>query len=138
VRTVGHTTLWHWKPLAGRQGKGATAEERTLIASILREKPSLKYPGVTDYYWLIVLRGMGTREGESKVAWANARDGEGQMMSVAADSAEAFQHKVEGGHAQGNGNNGPGATTLRIHLRTQTLTIVICSARAALYSPLAH
>ena len=44
-------------------------------------------------------------------------------MSVAVDSAEAFQHKVEGGRAQGNGNNGPGATTLRIPLPTQSLTV---------------
>jgi hypothetical protein len=106
-----------------REKTGASAEERTLIASILRETPSAKYPGVTDSYRLIVRCRMGTREGEIKVAWANAPAVEGQMMSVAVDSAEAFQHKVEGGRAQGNGNNGPGATVLRIPLPTQSLTV---------------
>jgi hypothetical protein len=106
-----------------RENTGASAADRTLVASILREKPSLKYPGVTDSYRLIVRCRMDTRQGEIKVAWANAPAGEGQMMSVAVDSAEAFQHKVEGGRAQGNGNNGPGATVLRIPLPTQSLTV---------------
>jgi hypothetical protein len=106
-----------------RENTGASAEERTLIASILREKPSTKYPGVTDSYRLIVRCRLSAREGEIKVAWANAAAGEGQMMSVAVDSADAFQHKVEGGRVQGNGNNGPGATTLRIPLPTQSLTV---------------
>jgi hypothetical protein len=95
----------------------------TSVASILREKPSVKYPGVTDSYRLIVRCRASTRAGEIKVAWANAPAGEGQMMSVAVDGAEAFQHKVEGGRAQGNGNNGPGATILKIPLPTQSLTV---------------
>ena len=45
------------------------------------------------------------------------------MMSVGVDSAATFQHKVEGGRAQGNGNGGPGATTLKIPLPTQSLTV---------------
>lgn len=44
-------------------------------------------------------------------------------MSVAVDSAAAFQHKVEGGRVQGNGNNGPGATVLNTPLPMQSLTI---------------
>ncbi len=106
-----------------REDAGTSAEDRTLVASILCEKPSLKYPGVTDSYRLIVRCRMDTRQGEIKVAWANAPAGEGQMMSVAVDSAEAFQHKVEGGRAQGNGNSGPGATVLRIPLPTRNLTV---------------
>lgn len=101
----------------------ASAEDTTLIASILREKPSVKYPGVTDSYRLIVRCRPSTREGEVKVAWANAPAGEGQMMSVAVDSAEAFQHKVDGGRAQGNGSGGPGATSLQIPLPAQSLTV---------------
>jgi hypothetical protein len=103
--------------------KGASAQDRTLIASILREKPSVKYAGATDSYRLIVSCRTGTREGEIKVAWANPPAGEGQMMSVAVDSATAFQHKVEGGRAQGNGNNGPGATVLKIPMPKQSLAI---------------
>jgi len=102
---------------------GTDAQDRTLIASILREKPSVKYRGVTDSYRLIVSCRVGTREGEIKVTWANAPAGEGQMMAVAVDSAATFQHKVEGGRAQGNGNDGPGATILKIPLPTQSLTI---------------
>jgi hypothetical protein len=78
---------------------------------------------VTDSYRLIVSCRLGTREGEIKVAWANAAPAEGQMMSVAVDSADAIQHKVEGGRAQGNGNNGPGATALKVPLPTQSLTV---------------
>jgi hypothetical protein len=44
-------------------------------------------------------------------------------MSVAVDSAAAFQHRVEGGRAHGNGNNGPGATILKMPLPTQSLTV---------------
>ena len=44
-------------------------------------------------------------------------------MSVAADGAAAFEHKVDGGRAQGNGNNGPGATILNMPLPAQTLTV---------------
>jgi hypothetical protein len=102
---------------------GTSPEDRTLIISILREKPSVKYEGVTDSYRLIVSCRLGTREGEIKVAWANAAPAEGQMMSVAVDRADAFQHKVEGGRAQGNGNNGPGATVLKVPLPTQSLTV---------------
>jgi hypothetical protein len=104
-------------------GQSAGAQDRTLIVSILREKPSVKHEGVTDSYRLIVSCRLGTREGEIKVAWANAAPAEGQMMSVAVDSADAFQHKVEGGRAQGNGNNGPGATVLKVPLPTQSLTV---------------
>jgi hypothetical protein len=105
------------------ENTGASTRDRALIASILREKPSAKYEGVTDSYRLIVSCRAGTREGEIKVTWANAPAGEGQMMSVAVDSAAAFQHKVEGGRAQGNGNNGPGATILKMPLPTQSLTV---------------
>jgi hypothetical protein len=42
---------------------------------------------------------------------------------VAVDNAPAFQHKVEGGRAQGNGSNGPGATILEMPLPTQSLTV---------------
>lgn len=102
---------------------GGSAQDRTLIASILREKPSVKRQGATDSYRLIVSCRAGAGEGEIKVAWADFPAGEGQMMSVAVDSAAAFQHKVEGGRAQGNGNNGPGATVLNIRLPMQSLTI---------------
>ncbi len=105
------------------ENTGAGAQDRTLIMSILREKPSVKYEGLTDSYRLIVSCRLGTREGEIKVAWANAAPAEGQMMSVAVDSADAIQHKVEGGRAQGNGNNGPGATALKVPLPTQSLTV---------------
>jgi len=105
------------------ENTGTSAQDRTLITSILREKPSAKNEGVTDSYRLIVSCRAGTREGEIKVAWANAPAGEGQMMSVAVDNAPAFQHKVEGGRAQGNGSNGPGATILKMPLPTQNLTI---------------
>ena len=98
-------------------------QDRTLTASILREKPSVKHEGATDSYRLIVSCRAGTREGEIKIAWANPPAGEGQMMSVAVDSTQAFQHKVEGGRAQGNGNNGPGATVLKMPLPAQSLTI---------------
>ena len=107
----------------GWENTGASVEERTLVASILREKPSVKYQGVTDSYRLIVRCRASTREGEMKVAWANAPAGEGQMMSVAVDGAEVLHHKVEGGRVQGNGNNGPGATVLKIPLPTQSLTV---------------
>jgi hypothetical protein len=105
------------------ENTGTRAQDGTLIISILREKPSVKYEGVTDSYRLIVSCRLGTREGEIKVAWANAAPAEGQMMSVAVDSADAFPHKVEGGRAQGNGNNGPGATVLKVPLPTQSLTV---------------
>jgi hypothetical protein len=107
----------------GWENTGGSTEKRTLVASILREKPSVKYPGVTDSYRLIVRCRASTREGEIKVAWANAPAAEGQMMSVAVDSAEALQHKVDGGRAQGNGNGGPGATVLTIPLPTRNLTV---------------
>jgi hypothetical protein len=105
------------------ENTGAKAQDRILVTSILREKPSVKYNGVTYSYRLIVSFRAATREGEIKVAWANAPAGEGQMMSVAVDSTAAFQHKVEGGRAQGNGNNGPGATTLKMPLPIQSLTV---------------
>ena len=105
------------------ENTGSSAQDRTLITSILREKPSVKYEGVTDSYRLIVSCRTGTREGEIKLAWANDPAGEGQMMSVAVDSAAAFQHRVEGGRAQGNGNNGPGATIIKVPLPTQSLTV---------------
>ncbi len=105
------------------ENTGASAQDRTLITSIVREKPSVKYEGVTDSYRLMVSCRLGTREGEIKVAWANAAPSEGQMMSVAVDSADAIQHKVEGGRAQGNGKGGPGATVLKVPLPTQSLTV---------------
>jgi hypothetical protein len=101
----------------------AGSQDRTLIASILREKPSVKHEGATDSYRLIVRCRPNTREGEIKIAWANPPAEEGQMMSVSIDSTQAFQHKVEGGRAQGNGNNGPGATVLKVALPLQSLTI---------------
>jgi hypothetical protein len=84
-----------------------------LVASIIARKPSEQYKGVTDLYRLIVRCSVGTWEGEIKVAWASAPAGEGQMMSVAVDNANALQHKVEGGRAQGKGSNRPGATVLK-------------------------
>ena len=96
---------------------------RTLIASILRETPSVQHEGATDSYRLIVRCRPDTRDGEIKIAWANPPAKEGQMMSVTIDSTPAFQHKVEGGRAQGNGNNGPGAMVLKIALPAQSLTI---------------
>jgi hypothetical protein len=102
---------------------GAGAQDRTPIASILREKPSVKREGSTDSYRLTVSCRTGTLEGEIKVAWADFAAGEGQMMPVAVDSAASFQHKVEGGRAQGNGNNGPGSTVLKISRPMQSLTI---------------
>jgi hypothetical protein len=105
------------------ENTGTSTQDRILITSILREKPSVKYEGVTDSYRLIISCRAGTREGEIKVTWANAPAGEGQMMSVAVDSAAAFQHKVEGGRAQGNRDNGPGSTKLKVPLPTQSLTV---------------
>jgi hypothetical protein len=105
------------------ENTSASGQDRTRVASIVREKPSVKYEGVTDSYRLIVSCRLGTREGEIKVAWANAAPSEGQMMSVAVDGADAVQHKVEGGRAQGNGNGGPGATALKVPLPTQSLTV---------------
>lgn len=105
------------------ENAGGNAQDRTLITSILREKASLKYEGVTDSYRLIVTCRVGTREGEIRVAWANGVPAEGQLMLVAADGAAAFEHKVDGGRAQGNGNNGPGATILNMPLPAQTLTV---------------
>lgn len=102
---------------------GAGAENRTLIASIVKEKPSVKREGATDSHRLIVSCRAGTGQGEIKVAWADFAPAEGQMMSVAVDGAAAFQHKIEGGRAQGNGSNGPGATVLKIPLPMQCLTI---------------
>jgi hypothetical protein len=102
---------------------GTSAQDRTLIASIVREKPSVKYEDVTDSYRLVITCRAGTREGEVKMTWANAPAAEGQMMLVAVDNAAAFQHRVEGGRAQGNGNNGPGATILKMPLPTQSLTV---------------
>jgi hypothetical protein len=97
--------------------------QRTLIASILREKPSVKLQGATDSYRLIVSCRPTTGKGEIKVTWADFPAAEGQMMSVSVDSAAAFQHKVDGSRAQGNGDNGPGATVLNIPLPMHTLTI---------------
>ena len=112
------------------ESTGTSAQDRTLIAAIVREMPSQKYPGVTDSYRLIVSCHLDARPktneirtGEIKIAWANPPATEGQLMSVTVDSANPFQHKVEGGRAQGNGNNGPGATVLKIPLPTQSLTI---------------
>lgn len=105
------------------ENAGGNAQDRTLITSILREKASLKYEGVTDSYRLIVTCRVGTREGEIRLAWANGVPAEGQLMLVAADGAAAFEHKVDGGRAQGNGNNGPGATILNMPLPAQTLTV---------------
>jgi hypothetical protein len=89
----------------------------------LREKPSVIQEGATDSYRLIVRCRPDTREGEIKIAWANPPAREGQMMAVTIDRTQAFQHKVEGGRAQGNGNNGPGATVLKVPLPLQSLTI---------------
>ncbi len=99
------------------------SQSKALIASIVREQPSVKHEGVTDSYRLIVRCRPDTREGEIKIAWANPPAGEGQMMSVTIDSTQVFQHKVEGGRAQGNGTNGPGATVLKVRLPVQSLTI---------------
>lgn len=112
---------YEWNIL--RENTDTITQDRTLSASILREKPSAKHEGVTDSYRLIVTCRAGRREGEIKVTWANAPAAEGQMMSVAVDSAAAFQHRVEGGRAQGNGNSGPGATILKVPLPTQSLRV---------------
>ncbi len=96
-----------------------------LIASILREKPAAppEPEGTTDSYQLIVTCRPADRVGDIKVAWANAAPREGQLMSVAVDSAPAVQYRIEGGRAQGNGNGGPGATVLKVPLPERTLTI---------------
>ncbi len=100
-------------------------KSRELIASILREKPAVapEPEGTTDSYRLIVTCRPADRVGEIKVAWANAAPKEGQIMSVAVDSAPAVQYRVEGGRAQGNGNGGPGATVLKVPLPRHALTI---------------
>jgi hypothetical protein len=103
--------------------EAANSQDRTLVASILREAPSVKFPGTTESYRLIVSCSTAARKGEIKVAWANPPATEGQIMSVSVDGAGAFQHKVDGGRAQGNGSNGPGATALKIPLPGRTLTI---------------
>jgi len=83
----------------------------------------VKRESSTDSYRLTVSCRVGTGQGEIKIAWADFPAGEGQMMSVTVDDGPAFQHKVDGGRAQGNGNSGPGATVLRTSLPLQTLTI---------------
>ena len=110
------------------QSKGAyewnvTHDNDANVASILREKPSMKREGSTDSYRLIVTCRASTGKGEIKVAWADFPATEAQIMSVAVDNAAAFQHKVDGSRAQGNGDNGPGATVLNIPLPIGTLTI---------------
>ncbi len=110
----------HWNV---RWENTASAQSRTLVASILREKPSVKLDGTTHSYRLVVSCQAENKDGEIKIAWANPPAVEGQMMSLAIDSAPAVQHKVDGGRAQGNGNNGPGATVLKIPLPMRNLEI---------------
>ena len=102
---------------------GTGAQDRALVASIVREKPSVKREGATDSYRLILRCRADNSQGEIKVAWADSAPAEGQLMSVSVDGAPAFQHKVDGGRAQGNGSNGPGATVLKIPLPARSLAI---------------
>ena len=113
---------WHdrWEDTPGN---GTGAQDRTLVATILRETPSVKFAGTTESYRLMVSCRVATRKGEVRVAWANPPATEGQIMSVSVDGAGALQHKVEGGRAQGNGVGGPGATVLKISLPVRSLTI---------------
>jgi hypothetical protein len=99
------------------------AQRRTLVTSISGESRSEKRDGTTHSYRLVVSCQAENKDGEIKIAWADPPAVEGQMISVNIDSAPAVQHRVDGGRAQGNGDNGPGATVLKIPLPMQNLAI---------------
>lgn len=98
------------------------SNEETLTASLLKESYNAKWQ-VTDSYRIVVSCQAAGRVGEIKISWANSVPAEGELMAVAVDGAAPFQHKVEGGREQGNGNNGPGANVLKIPLPARSLSI---------------
>jgi len=104
---------------------GGGPQDRTVVASILREKAATKpeLAGITDSYRVIVTCRTGSGAGEIEVAWANAAPLEGTMMSVAVDGGAPISYRLDGGRAQGNGSGGPGATVLKIPLPLESLTI---------------
>ena len=98
------------------------SDNGALSASLLKESYNTKWQ-VTDSYRLIVSCQAAARAGEIKIAWANSVPTEGQVMAVTVDGGAPLEHKAEGGREQGNGNNGPGATVLKIPLPARSLVI---------------
>jgi hypothetical protein len=98
-------------------------DEQTFTASILREQPAAKalHEGSTHSYRVIVTCRQRTREGEIRIAGADAPVKEGTISSVSVDGAAPFNHILDGSRAQGNFDHGPGATVLKIGLPRQSL-----------------
>ena len=108
---------------AGADHWNETSRDGLTVASILRESPSAKQPGTTNSYRLTVSCQAETGKGEIKLSWADPPAAEGQIISVAVDNSAPILHKIVGSRAQGNGDNGPGATIIAIPLAVRSLTI---------------